>query len=285
MCEKATNFYMFRVFFEILLTWWCIMDIFLVIGVVVGLLAIVVGMIVKGANVAVLLNPAAAIIILIGTSAAVMNSFPKKEFLNIPKLLGVLFRQKGEEDPVAIIKLIMDMAEATRRDGLLSLESKINSLENEFMKQGLEMIVDGVEPAYIREVLTDEIESMEERHRGGALVFTTAGGAAPTLGVLGAVIGLIGALGNLEDTEKLGHMIGGAFVATLYGIFVGYVICHPFASRLKRKSHEEVNTKLIILEGILAIQEGKNPKIIQKKLLGLLKPKDRASFKENISED
>lgn len=252
------------------------MDIFLILGVITGLLAVVVGMIVKGANVLVLLNPAAAIIIIVGTIAAVMNSFPKKEFLNIPKIMGALFRDKKNLDPVSTIKQIVEMSQATRKNGLLSLESTVQALDNKFLKKGLEMVVDGVEADYIREVLDVEIESMEERHRAGASIFSTAGGAAPTLGVLGAVIGLIGALGNLNDTEKLGHMIAAAFVATLYGIFFGYVVCHPFATRLKRKSLEEVNNMHIVLEGILAIQEGKNPKNIEMKLMGMLNPKDRA---------
>lgn len=260
------------------------MDIFLVIGVITGLLAVVVGMIVKGADVTVLLNPAAAIIILVGTTAAVMNSFPKNEFLRIPKVLGALFREKGNEDPVEIVKQIIELSNATRRNGILSLENTIQSMENKFMKKGLEMVVDGVEPEYISEVLSIDIEAMEERHQSGALVFTTAGGAAPTLGVLGAVIGLIGALGNLNDTEKLGHMIAAAFVATLYGIFFGYVVCHPFASRLKRKSHQEVANMNIMLEGILAIQVGMNPKSIEKKLLGMLQPKDRIKFEKNNSD-
>lgn len=259
------------------------MDIFLVIGVITGLLAVVVGMIVKGADVTVLLNPAAAIIILIGTTAAVMNSFPKNEFLKIPKVLGALFRDK-EDDPVIIVEQIIELSNATRKNGILSLESTIQGMENKFMKKGLEMVVDGIEPEYISEVLSIDVEATEERHRAGASIFTTAGGAAPTLGVLGAVIGLIGALGNLNDTEKLGHMIAAAFVATLYGIFFGYVVCHPFASRLKRKSHKEIANMYIMLEGILAIQVGKNPKSIAKKLAGMLEPKDRIKFENNNNE-
>lgn len=256
------------------------MDLFLIIGVITGLLSVIVGMIVKGANVAVLLNPAAAIIILIGTTAAVMNSFPRKEFLNIPKVAGVLFREKKNEDPCQIIKQIYEMAQTARKEGLLSLEQTIQNMDNEFMKKGLTMVVDGLEQGYIKEILSIEIDNLEERHRLGASIFTTAGGAAPTLGVLGAVIGLIGALGNLNDTEKLGHMIAAAFVATLYGIFFGYVICHPFASRLKRKSHEEVNCMKIVLEGILSIQSGENPKSIEVKLACMLNPKERKKLEE-----
>lgn len=259
------------------------MDIFLVIGVITGLLAIVVGMIVKGADVAVLLNPAAAIIILVGTTAAVMNSFPRRDFLKITKVLGVLFKDKKGDDAASIIEEIVQMAQATRKNGLLSLEGTIQNMENKFMKKGLEMVVDGIEPEYITEVMETEIESMEERHRVGASLFSTAGGAAPTLGVLGAVIGLIGALGNLEDTEKLGHMIAAAFVATLYGIFFGYVVFHPFGSRLKRKSQDEVANMHIILEGVLGIQAGRNPKNIEKKLLSMLDPKQRARIEANSS--
>lgn len=261
------------------------MDIFLIIGVIAGILSVVVGMIVKGANVLVLLNPAAAIIILVGTAAAVMNSFPKNEFLKIPKVAGALFREKEKVDQGEIVSKILELAQLARKNGLLALEEVSQKTENKFMKRALNMVIDGVEPEYVKEVLNLEIESMEERHRLGSSFFTSAGGAAPTLGVLGAVIGLIGALGNLNDTEKLGHMIAAAFVATLYGIFVGYVICHPFASRLKRKSNEEINNMRIIVEGILSIQAGDNPKSIEMKLISMLKPTDRIKFEEKTMKN
>lgn len=256
------------------------MDIFLLIGIIIGLCAVGSGLLMKGASVSILFSPEAMIVILVGTFAAVMNSFPKKEFLNVPKILGVVFREKGTEDTAETIKQIIELSQETRRNGLLSLEKKIGELNNEFMKLALEMVVDGLEPQYIRQVLIDEIEGMEERHRSGASIFTTAGGVSPTLGVLGAVIGLIGALKNLNDTEKLGESIAAAFVATLYGIFFGYVIWHPFASRLKRKSHKEVYSMQIILEGVLALQEGNNPKAIEKKLLSMATPEDRKKYQQ-----
>lgn len=240
------------------------MDIFLILGVLVGLLAIIVGMIVKGASVAVLINPEAAIIVIIGTVAAVMNSFPKDEFLNTAQLMKILFKGDAGHDSVKIINEIVEIARSTRKDGLLSIENQIDQMDNQFMKLGLELVVDGADPEYVKDILNTEIDNTEDRHRGCSLIFSTAGSSAPTLGVLGAVIGLIGALGNLDDTAMLAHMISAAFVATLYGIFFGYVICHPFASRLKRKSAYEINTMCIILEGVLAIQEGMNPTHIQK---------------------
>lgn len=256
------------------------MDIFLIVGVITGFLAIIVGMIVKGANIEVLLNPAAAIIIVIGTIAATANSFPKKEILNIGKIAGVLFSDKKKADPCEVIKQILELSQMARREGLLSLEQTIEKTENQFMKRSLGMVIDGVEEEYIREVLNVEIDAMEERHRAAASIFSTAGSAAPTLGVLGAVIGLIGALGNLNDTEKLAHMIAAAFVATLYGIFIGYVLCHPFASRLKRKSHEEVAVLRIIAEGVLSIQAGESPKSMELKLFGMLEPEMRKKLEQ-----
>ncbi|SKA85492.1 chemotaxis protein MotA [Clostridium sp. USBA 49] len=256
------------------------MDIFLVIGIILGLVAVITGLLIKGVGAAILINGEAVVVILVGTMAAVMNSFPKSEFLKIPKLFGILFKDKNKEDPVTLINEIVDIAQSTRKNGLLSLEERAQKLDNKFMKKGLEMIVDGNDPEYIRQVLTDEIEAMQERHKTGASIFSTAGGASPTLGVMGAAIGLIGALGNLSDTEKLGESIASAFIATLYGIFFGYIVWHPFSSRLKRKSLEEVAIMELILEGILAIQEGKNPKSIQAKLLSMLSPKDRLKFEE-----
>lgn len=260
------------------------MDIFLIIGIIGGLIVVVAGMLMKGANMALLLSSEAIMVIIGGTILAVMNSYPRSDFLKIPKIAGVLFSDKKKQDPSEIIIQLVEMAQTTRKDGLLSLESIIQGLDNKFMKNGLEMLVDGLEPELIREVLEIEIESMEDRHRTGAAIFSTAGSSAPTLGVLGAVIGLIGALGNLDDTEKLGESICSAFVATVYGIFIGYVLFHPFASRLKRKSADEIINMNIMLEGILAIQAGNNPKSIERKLVGMLDPKQRIKFQKNDNE-
>jgi len=260
------------------------MDIFLIIGIVAGFIIVVSAMVLKGASIAILISSEALMVIIVGTAVALLNSFPKSEFLKIPKIFGVLFSAKGQQDPAEIISQLVEMSQSTRKNGLLSLEGTIQGLESKFMKKGLEMVVDGLEPDLIKEVLEIEIESMEERHRLGATMFSTAGGTAPTLGVLGAVIGLIGALGNLNDIAKLGESICSAFVATVYGIFTGYLIWHPFSNRLKRKSLEEVNSMTIMLEGILAIQAGNNPKSIERKLVGMLAPKERIKFEENNND-
>lgn len=252
------------------------MDIFLILGIIMGFISVIVGMIVKGADAMVLLNPAAAIIIGVGTLAALVNAYPKNDIKRLPKIIGVLFKSKENTKPEELVETIMSLAQKARQEGILALESTVDSLEDPFLKNGMEMVVDGVNADQIEEVLSNEIAALEERHRVGSAMFKTAGSSAPTLGVLGAVIGLIGALGNLNDVNALGHMISAAFVATLYGIFFGYVLFIPFGSRLTRKSEVEVKNMMITVEGVLAIQAGHNPNTIERKLLGMLDPNEKS---------
>lgn len=256
------------------------MDIAAILGIVLGVLAVVVGMIAKGASPTVLLNPAAIIIILVGTVAAILNAFPMRELKRIPGLFKVLFQDKRPYEPGELIELMVEMASQARREGLLSLEVQIAELKDPFIKKGLQLVIDGQDEEFVRGFLETELETIGERHAAGALVFSQAGSYAPTLGVLGAVIGLIGALGHMEDTNALGKAIAAAFVATLYGIFTGYVLWHPFANKLKRKSHEEIFLRTMIMEGILSIQQGSNPITIKEKMLVFLPPHERAKLAE-----
>lgn len=139
----------------------------------------------------------------------------------------------------------------------------------------MKMVIDGQPPEYIREILEEDLSAMEDRHMAGASIFSQAGTYAPTLGVLGAVIGLIAALGNLNDMEKLGPAIAAAFIATLLGIFTGYVLWHPFANKLKRKSKQELKIKQIMVEAIIAIQGGVSSRVIEDKILTYIPSKER----------
>jgi len=246
-----------------------------VIGIILGFIAVGVGMVLKGVSPAVLANPAAILIIILGTIAAVAIAFPMSELKRIPALFKILFGKEEKESVLDVIQLFSDLAVVARRDGLLALEAKLNEIEDTFLKSGLTLAIDGQSPEYIRDVLDEEIDAMKERHHAGALIFTQAGTYAPTLGVLGAVIGLIAALGNLSDTDLLGHAIAAAFVATLMGIFTGYVLWHPFANKLKRKSKSEVKRKEIMIEGILSVLEGQPPRLIEQKLAVYLPIKER----------
>lgn len=177
-----------------------------------------------------------------------------------------------------LIPMFSEWAQIARREGLLALEANLNEIDDEFLKNGMSMAVDGQSADFIRDVLTEEVEAMEERHQVGAGIFTQAGTYAPTLGVLGAVVGLIAALADMSDTEALGHAISAAFVATLLGIFTGYVLWHPFANKLKRKSKQEVKVREVMIEGILSILEGQAPKVIEQKLLMYVSPSERSSI-------
>ena len=250
------------------------------IGIILAIIAVGVGMVFKGVSPAVLANPAAILIILVGTAAAVVIAFPMSEVAKVPKLFGILFKETKMQDTKELIRLFSDWAQLARKEGLLALESRTNEIEDPFLKNGLSLSVDGQSAEYIRDVLSEEIEAMEERHRAGALIFTQAGTYAPTLGVLGAVIGLIAALGNMSDAEALGHAISAAFVATLLGIFTGYVLWHPFANKLKRKSQMEARQKYLMIEGVLSILEGEAPRVIEQKLASYLPVTERKKFLE-----
>lgn len=246
-----------------------------VIGLIIAFVSLIVGMLFKGVTPDALLNPAAIFIILFGTVATIIIAFPMSELKRIPSLFGVLFKEKKVVSDGDIIKMFSSWADLARREGLLALESKTSEVDDPFLKNGLTLAIDGQNADYIRDVLTEEIDALEDRHAGGVLIFSQAGTYAPTLGVLGAVIGLIAALKDLNDIDALGYAISAAFVATLMGIFTGYVIWHPFANKLKRKSKQEIRQKTMMLEGILSVLEGDAPRVIEQKLASYLSMADR----------
>lgn len=251
------------------------MDISSLIGLILAFVALIAGMYFKGVTPDVLINPAAILIIIVGTIAAVTIAFPMKELKRVPKLFGILFKEKKLTSDLEIIKMFSTWADLARREGLLALESKASDIEDPFLKNGLSLAIDGQNADYIRDVLTEEVEALEDRHASGAAIFSQAGTYAPTLGVLGAVVGLIAALTDMTNIDKLGHAISAAFVATLLGIFTGYVLWHPFANKLKRKSAEEVRQKRMMIEGVLSVLEGEAPRVIEQKLASYLTMEER----------
>lgn len=261
------------------------MDLSSVIGVVLALISLLVGMVMKGVNLSALANPAAILIIIFGTASAVIIAFPMKELKRVPKLFGILFKETKLAGDLEIIKMFSQWADLARREGLLALEGKASEVEDPFLKNGLTLAIDGQNADYIRDVLTEEVEALEDRHRSGALIFTQAGTYAPTLGVLGAVVGLIAALKDMSDIAALGHAISAAFVATLLGIFTGYVLWHPFANKLKRKSAVEVKQKRMMIEGILSVLEGEAPRVIEQKLSSYLTMEERRKFSSESGDD
>ncbi|WP_319404301.1 flagellar motor stator protein MotA [uncultured Anaeromusa sp.] len=255
-----------------------------IIGVVLGLVAVLGGMVIKGASLASLANPAAFMIIILGTIACLFNAFTMEQLKQMPTLFKQLTRLPDLVAKQQLVPLFVELSQTARREGILALESRVDEISDQFLKSGLSMVIDGLDPDFVADVLDAEIRSMEERHRNGALMFSQAGTYAPTLGVLGAVVGLIAALGNLSDMEKLGPAIAAAFVATLLGIFTGYVLWHPFANKLKIMSKKEAEIRKMMVEGILSLQAGDSPTAIEAKLMVFIPANERAGLKPKKEE-
>ena len=257
------------------------MDFATLIGIILGVVAVVVGMVVKGADVMALVNPAAALIIFVGTFAAVCIAFPMNQLKKIPKLFKVLFgSNKKDLSYEQLLELFVHWTSESRKYGILSLEQQLDKIQDEFLLRGMKFVIDGVSAEDLEQILEAELEAIEERHAKGAAIFSQAGTYAPTLGVLGAVIGLVAALGNLTDIEKLGHAISGAFIATIFGIFSGYILWHPFANKLKQKSAAELEKKRLIIDCLLMLQEGTYPFIMKNRILGALSATERKKLEK-----
>lgn len=206
-----------------------------------------------------------------------LNSFTGRELKNLGKLFKIIFTN-DTDNKIKTIQTFFELAGITRREGLLALENKVDELDDEFFKKGLRMVVDGSDEERIKEVLYLEIEAIEERHALNASIFSSAGTYAPTLGVLGAVFGLIAAMSNIDDTGAMAEAIAAAFIATILGIFTGYVLWNPFSTKLKTKSKHEILEKNIIVEGLVALQRGESPILIKEKLMTFLPPEERAAL-------
>ncbi|WP_156291256.1 flagellar motor stator protein MotA [Oceanobacillus salinisoli] len=256
------------------------MDIASLVGLLLGIIAVGVGMVLKGVSVTALINPAAILIIIIGTAAAVIIAFPSSTLRKVPSLFKILFTEEKQKSNMELIEMFGELADQTRKEGILSLEGKLNTTDDPFLKSALQLVVDGHDPEYIRDVLVGKIDLMEQRHEEGAAIFTQAGTYAPTLGVLGAVVGLIAALADMSDIDALGYAISAAFVATLLGIFTGYVLWHPFANKLREKSKKEVQQKELMVEGILSITNGNSSVMVKEKLGSFLTSKEFSKLNE-----
>ncbi|MBI5545216.1 MAG: flagellar motor protein [Deltaproteobacteria bacterium] len=241
------------------------MDITTILGIVAAIGLILLGQRLEGGHVSSILQGTAALIIFGGTLGAVMVAFPKRDFVRGLKLGKSAFFDK-KHDLGGLTKQIVELAGIARRDGVLALESRLTTIEDPFLRKALQLIVDGVDAAVIRSVVETTIDAEFEENVVGAKVFESAGGFAPTIGILGAVLGLIHVMENLNDPSKLGGGIATAFVATIYGVGVSNIFFLPMANKIKRKLVLEKERKTLIAEGVLAIQEGLNPRVLEERL-------------------
>lgn len=261
------------------------MELTTLLGIIVGILSVIGAMIFKHISFSVFLNPAALLIIFVGTVATILNSFPGEDLKNIGKLFKILFTKQKHITEKEIIDLMIDLSTTAKKDGLLALESKVEEIGDPFIKKAVRMIVDGTEEDVIEEILDAEITAMEKRHEKNASIFASAGMYAPTLGVLGAVFGLIAAMSSIDDTERMAEAIAAAFIATILGIFTGYVLWNPFAKKLKVKSQHEVMLKGMIVTGVLSIQKGDPPFMLKEKLLAALPASKQKKIVEALQKE
>lgn len=245
-----------------------------IIGIVVAMAAILMGGMLEKVSPTQLVAPAPILIVIGGTFGACMASFGmdgvkgivsgyKKAFASEPPNLG------------AHVEKFVGYADTARRDGLLALESEIEQIDDPFTKKGLQLVVDGTDADDVREILELEIMSMQTRHKVPESMFRSASGFAPTMGVLGTVVSLVHVLGNLDDPSSLGPAISVAFLATLWGVGAANVIFLPVATKLKELSGAEVNEREMLIEGVLAVQRGDNPRMVAEKLMTFVPPAER----------
>ena len=245
------------------------MDILSIFGLAVAIGAIIGGQILEGGTIGSLLQFAAFLIVLGGTLGAVMLQSPLATFIEGLRLVRWIF-VPPQVDTAGTISRIVAWAQVARKDGMLALEDALAEVPQGFERNGLQMLVDGFELVKIREALEVEITTWEDRMRAATKVWDAAGGYAPTVGILGAVLGLIHVMENLSDPAKLGSGIAVAFVATVYGVGSANLILLPVANKLKSLIAREVAQRELYVDGMLGIANGENPKLIEARLNGYL---------------
>jgi chemotaxis protein MotA len=247
-----------------------------VIGIVIAFGALFLGPTMEGSNVMAIINPSAMIIVLGGTLGATICGANFVAIKGIPTSLKTVMSPPMLDLSGRVAELV-SYAEKARRDGLLALDEQLATVEDPFTKKGLQLVVDGTDPDLVADVLDAENRAMRKRHAEMVQPWDKAGGYAPTMGIIGTVFGLVHVLENLSAPETLGPSISAAFIATLLGVASANVFYLPISSRLKQLSIAELHFREMTLEGILAIQAGDNPRVVEEKLMAYVPPAERAS--------
>ena len=246
------------------------MDILSIIGLIVGIAAILFGQYLEGGHISTLVNGPAMLIVMGGTFGAVMLQSPFATFMRAMRMLFWTFFTPQDNSDETIDKII-NWSNIARKEGLLGLENIEESEQDMFARKGLQLLIDGSEPESIRSIMNVDISTKEHFDMQAAKVFESMGGYSPTIGILGAVMGLIQVMGNLSDPSKLGSGIAVAFVATIYGVGAANLIFLPVANKLKNIVHRQALMREMIVEGMASIAEGENPRNIETKLLGYIR--------------
>jgi len=252
------------------------MDIATVLGVIsaFGLVIIAIFM---GGGIQLFINIPSLMIVVGGTLGATMINYPLKDVFGVLNVVKkALFTRNIPVDE--LIKRFIKFANKSRKEGILSLEGEIKNLTDEFLKKGIQLSIDGLEPQEISNVLETEVDFIRTRHQMGAEIFTTMGAFAPALGMIGTLIGLVQMLQTMEDPSSIGPAMAVALLTTFYGSIMANIVCLPIAGKLRTRSKEEVLVKEMSIQGIISISNGDNPRILEQKLLAFIPPNQRESL-------
>lgn len=258
-------------------------DISSLIGIILGIFAVVGGALMEGLGLDSIIQVTAFIIVMGGTLGAILLSHPGNELMDCLKSLPGVF-MSPKEKPRDIIELLVGLALKARKEGILALQNDIKNIDNAFLKKGLELMTDGTDPHLLRELLETELGMFEEEIGHSAKVLESGGGFAPTVGILGAVLGLIAVMQNLSDPSKLGSGIAVAFVATVYGVGSANLLFLPMANKIKFKGKAAIVCREMMIEGILSIQAGESPNFIREKLKVFLPSSEAAKMTDPDSK-
>ncbi len=251
------------------------MDIATVIGIVLGT-GLVLASILMKTSITAFVDPASAAVVMGGTGAAILISFPLGQVLKVFGIVKNAFFAKAQ-DPVATVTSLVKLAEVARRDGILSLESQLADGDYDpFLSQGLRMAIDGQDPAVIEAALECEVETIAERHASGKAILDNVAKYAPAFGMIGTLIGLVIMLRSMgDDPDSLGPAMAVALITTFYGSVIANLFATPLADKLALRNDQELSAKMLIVRGVMSIQAGDNPRIVQQKMMAFLDPKQR----------
>ncbi|NVM23311.1 MAG: MotA/TolQ/ExbB proton channel family protein [Desulfobacterales bacterium] len=251
------------------------MDIATVLGIfsAFGLVLLAIYM---GGGINLFVNVPALMIVIGGTMGATMINYPLKEVLAVFRIVQKVFFRKALSSK-DIIEQFVEYSTKARREGILALEAELKEVKEDFLKKGVQLSIDGLEPQAIREILETEITFIQDRHRLGAEIFTTMGTFSPALGMIGTLIGLVQMLQSMDDPSSIGPAMAVALLTTFYGSVMANIMCLPIAGKLRTRSSQEVLVKEMMINGVICLSNGENPRIVEQKLLAFLPPSQRES--------
>jgi len=250
-----------------------------ILGIFIAIISIVVATVMDGNSFGALIGPSSLLLVVVGSVGVSLSGFQMADVKKVPK--GIILSFKGKEaDPGEAIDRLMKFAEIARKEGVLALEAQLEDLDDPFMKVGLQQIVDGVDGDVVRDVLDIELAALDERHNPVINFVKAMGSYAPTMGMIGTVVGLINMLGNLSDPAQLGLGMSVALLTTLYGVIFANLVFLPIASKLQRLHDLEVGQKELVMDGILAVQGGASPRMVVERLEAYINPDLRVGHQE-----